>query len=280
MKAAEFLAITFSWLLVAAHSFQIVGTNHGVDSVLLPPTSLSKQRSQTLHMSDEIDQEQLPKEQVSSGRSKSELKKALLQMGASYDRGFGASASAKTRVDNIIRELEAKNRETNAAIGILGDEESPLSGAWRMIWTSATDVLSLGASPVAAVGAIYQIFEPPVVTNVIDFIPRIQALLPPSLVPDTLVRAQVKTRASPRKESPNRVGLVFEAVKLQPVQVLGRDVSSFPSLGTNLPKIPGADAESGPGYFDTTYLDDEILIIRQNAAGGLFVLVKVDDFEP
>jgi hypothetical protein len=38
--------------------------------------------------------------------------------------------------------------------------------------------------------------------------------------------------------------------------------------------------EDGPGYFDTTYLDEEMLIIRQNAPGGLFVLAKVPDNDP
>jgi len=133
---------------------------------------------------------------------------------------------------------------------------------------------------VATVGAIYQIFEPPLVTNVIDFIPRVQSLLPPSLVPSSLVRAKVKTRASSRPGYPNRVGLFFEAVNLQPVEFLGMDASNLTPFAANLPKIPGADNDSGPGYFDVSYLDDELLIIRQNAPGGLFALVKVDNSDP
>lgn len=211
---------------------------------------------------------------------RSKLKRYLLSLGASYDRGFGASSSARSRVDDLIQELEQLNEEDNASMGIDGTEASPLSGSWRMIWTTASDVLVLGASPVATVGAIYQIFEPPLVTNVIDFIPRIQALLPPSLVPPTLVRAKVQTKASFRSGFSNRVGLYFEAVKLQPIEVLGADATNLPPVGANLPKIPGTDNDSGPGYFDVTFLDDELLIIRQNAPGGLFALVKVPDSEP
>lgn len=208
------------------------------------------------------------------------LKRDLLSLGASYDRGFGASTSARSRVDDLIRELEVFNEETEASRGIDGADVSPLSGSWRMIWTTASDVLVLGASPVATVGAIYQIYLPPVVTNVIDFIPRIQALLPPNVVPSTLVRAKVQTRASFRNGFPNRVGLLFESVKLQPVEVLGMDATDLPPFAANLPKIPGTDNDSGPGYFDVTYLDDELLVIRQNAPGGLFALVKVSDSEP
>lgn len=279
---------------VLVDCFQSFGTkcNNVVPSLLHPSSYTSTQHVQPLYMSDMGDmpsdqailEEDEVDNEVASSADRSDLKRRLLQMGASYDRGFGASPSARKRADDLIEQLETLNPETYAAIGISGDdkedETSPLTGAWRMIWTTASDVLVLGASPVATVGAIYQIFHPPVVTNVIDFIPRFQALLPPSLVPPTLVRAKVKTRASPRPDYPNRIGLLFESVKLQPVEVLGQDTSSLPPFSANLPKIPGTDSDSGPGYFDTTYLDDEMLIIRQNAPGGLFVLVKVDDSEP
>ena len=45
------------------------------------------------------------------------------------------------------------NPTENAAKGIDGDggwdEEVPLKAIWRMVWTSAFDVVSLGASPFA-----------------------------------------------------------------------------------------------------------------------------------
>jgi hypothetical protein len=208
------------------------------------------------------------------------LKAKLLQLGASYDRGFGASSSARQEVLGVIDGLEAVNPETNATRGIAGDEPSPLEGSWRLIWTTAQDVLVLAASPLSTVGAIYQVFAPPVVTNIIDLLPRAQALFPPSLLPQSLLRAEVTTRASPRRDKMNRVGLVFEAVKLKPIEVFGYDAGQFPPLAFDLPKIPGTDLESSPGYFDVTYLDSELLIIRQNAPGGLFVLAKVDGNDP
>jgi hypothetical protein len=206
-------------------------------------------------------------------------------LGASYDRGFGATGRARDEADQVIDALEALNPMTFAAEGIegVGSASSPLTGAWRMIWTTAQDVLTLASSPISTVSAIYQVFDPPVVTNVIDLIPRIQALLPPGVAPQSLVRAQVTTRASPRSSMPNRVGLDFESVNLQPVQLFGFESSMLPPFGFNLPRlpdIPGSDPESSPGFFDVTYLDAELLVIRQNAPGGYFALVKVDNYDP
>ncbi len=205
------------------------------------------------------------------------LKQNLLRLAASYDRGFGASTIAREEANQIIQDLERCNTEQQASRGMDGMGRSPLKGTWRMIWTTASDVLILAASPVAAPGAIYQVFEPPLVTNVIDFLPRIQALFPPSIVPSTLIRANVQTRAAIRPENSNRVGLLFEKVNFQPLQLLGQSIDVFPPLGLDLPRLPGAtDASSGPGYFDVTYLDADLLIIRQNAPGGIFALIKVD----
>ena len=145
-------------------------------------------------------------------------------------------------------------------------------------------MLNLAASPVASPGAIYQVIDPPIALNIIDFIPRIQSLFPPAF-PPTLIRAEVKTRASLRPNNSNRVGLNFEAVTLVPVQVLGMKPDFLPPLSFNLPQIkledlPGVDPSTAPGFFDVVYLDDEMLVIKQNAPGGYFVSIKVDDFDP
>jgi len=213
------------------------------------------------------------------------LKLKLLKLCASYDRGFGASPSARREVDDIIGKLEIFNpTRVNASRGVEGDEPAPLAGAWRMIWTTALDVLNLAANPVASPGAIYQVIDPPIATNIIDLIPRAQSLLPLAF-PSTLVRAEVKTRTSLRPDGSNRVGLRFEAVKLNPVEVLGTKTDFLPPLSVNLPSIrledlPGVDPAKAPGYFDVTYLDSDMLIIRQNAPGGYFVSIKVDNFDP
>lgn len=220
------------------------------------------------------------------------LKSDLLQLCASYDRGYGASAKARDDVQVLVEELERRNptpQNANRGIDLSREynEDVPLRGIWRMVWTTALDVLNLGASPIAAPGAIYQdIRNPPLAINIIDFIPRIQSLLPLNF-PPSLLRAEVATRASSRPQnSNNRVGLTFEAVKLKPVELLGQKNNDIlPPLSINFPtipldSIPGVDPDNTPGYFDVTYLDDNMLIIKQNAPGGYFVLIKVPNCDP
>ena len=259
------------------------------------------------------------------------LKRELYQLAASYDRGFSATPKARKEASDIIDKLSAVNPTENASRGIDGDasydksEDVPLKAIWRMIWTSALDVVSLGASPFAgeiaysfllllskiiclltshetyqfpAPSAIYQVItDPPIATNVIDFIPRAQTFFPSSVTPSSLLRAEVSTRASSRQGNANRVGLVFEGVKLQPIELLGQKVDNLPPLSIDLtwqqtlfdqiaPYVPGfvstesLDDTDKPGYFDVQYLDDELLVIRQQAPGGVFALVKVDNFDP
>lgn len=233
----------------------------------------------------------------------SDLKRKLYQLAASYDRGFAATPKARTEANDIIEQLAVVNPTENAAKGIDDNDFSddvPLKAIWRMIWTTAFDVVSLGASPIAAPSAIYQVItDPPIATNIIDFIPRAQTFFPSSSVPSSLLRAEVTTRASSRRGSTNRVGLVFEGVKLQPIEFLGQKVDNLPPLSVDLTwqqglidqvatfvpglenfSSEGKDDVDAPGYFDVEYLDDELLIIRQQAPGGRFVLVKVDNYDP
>ena len=209
------------------------------------------------------------------------LKSKLLNLCASYDRGYGSTPSARRRVDDVVSELTDLNPNMDGARGINGNGPAgaaPLEGIWRMVWTTAVDVLNLGANPVVAPAAIYQKIDPPTAINIIDFVPRLQRLLPG--LPANVLRADVTTTAYSRVNMPGRVGLVFNSVSLQPVEVLGMAADALPPLGINFPKIPGADGSSGPGYFDILYLDEDMLIYKQNDPGGYFVLAKVDDCDP
>lgn len=81
------------------------------------------------------------------------LKRELYQLAASYDRGFSATPRARQEASRIIQKLAAINPTTDASWGIDGGADVradvPLKAIWRMIWTSALDVVSLGASPLA-----------------------------------------------------------------------------------------------------------------------------------
>lgn len=235
-----------------------------------------------------------------------DLKRQLYQLAASYDRGFGATPKARNEADVIIQQLASLNPTDHSARGIDGDngeleEDVPLKAIWRMVWTSAFDVVSLGASPFAAPSAIYQdITSPPIAINIIDFIPRAQTFFPSSISPPSLLRAEVSTRASSRNGKPDRVGLIFEGLKLQPIELFGQKVDNLPPLSVDFTWsqtlieqladfVPGLESlgfgdgkgdADAPGYFDVEYLDDELLIIRQQAPGGVFALVKVESCEP
>eukprot|EP00555_Chaetoceros_dichaeta_P007613 CAMPEP_0198253686 /NCGR_PEP_ID=MMETSP1447-20131203/4088_1 /TAXON_ID=420782 /ORGANISM="Chaetoceros dichaeta, Strain CCMP1751" /LENGTH=274 /DNA_ID=CAMNT_0043939463 /DNA_START=55 /DNA_END=879 /DNA_ORIENTATION=- len=266
------LLLALATLVIRSHAFTIPS--------LLP---ISKSYATNLKQSTSTEDGSTPPttddtttDQRSSQREAA--KKKMLQLGASYDRGFGASPNARKQVEDVIAELELLNDETDAARGIDGTGFSPMEGNWRMVWCTASDVLILGANPLLTVGAIYQIYEPPIVTNVIDLIPRVQNLFPPNLAPSSLLRAEVQTRSSPRADYPMRVGLDFEAVSLKPVEFLGQDAGFLPPLGFDLPRV--FELPDDVGYFDVTFLDDELVIIKQNAPGGLFVLARVDDASP
>lgn len=278
--------------------------SHSSESLRPPDTKFYSSDTDEDSFSDSVPSDTDSDPQLSSAESNAEdLKRKLYQLAASYDRGFAATPKARSEANEIIEQLAAVNPTENAARGIDGDDFSgdvPLRATWRMIWTSAFDVVSLGASPIAAPSAIYQqITDPPIATNIIDFIPRAQTFFPSSSVPSSLLRAEVTTRASSRKGSANRVGLVFEGVKLQPIEFLGQKVDNLPPLSVDLTwqqdlidqiasfvpglenfSSEGKDDVDAPGYFDVEYLDDELLIICQQAPGGRFALVKVDNCDP
>ena len=243
---------------------------------------------------DDTSSEELYHESSYDLPERTELKNNLLKLCASYDRGFGATPKSRRDVDEIIQQLESLNpTPSGASSGIEGDafinsnnsvSRPPLEGIWRMAWTTALDVLNLGASPITSVGAIYQVIEPPIATNIIDLIPRAQALFPTAF-PSTLLRVEVTTRASYRPNMSNRVGLTFEAVRVKPKEIFGMNADSFPPLSFDLPRInlqdiPGVDPQTAPGFFDVTYLDEDMLIIKQNAPGGYFVSIQVPDCDP
>jgi len=258
------LLLTLASLVISSQAFAVQS--------LLPVTP----RQATVLKESSMEEDATNDAERSSRRNAA--KRRMLQLGASYDRGFGASPNARLEVEDVLSELESLNDETDAARGIDGVGYAPLEGIWRMVWTTASDVLVLGASPLTSVGAIYQLYEPPIVTNVIDLIPRFQNLLPPNVAPSSLLRAEVQTRSSPRASYPMRVGLDFESVNLKPVELLGQDAGFLPPLGFDLPRL--FDLPDDVGYFDVTFLDEELLVIKQSASGGVFVLARVDDATP
>jgi len=227
------------------------------------------------------------------------LKLQLLRVCAACNRGFGASALDRANVDSLLNKLSELNPCVDATAGVAGSEQAerwvgrglenadwadgtvadgPLEGVWRLVYTNATDVLSLDVNPIAGVGPICQeIRLPDSVVNVITLYPRALGLLPAGVGATSTV-LRVGTRA--RARSSTRVGLTFERVGVEARDFLGVDLSKIlPQLSLPLPRVPGsnaagADSDTSPAFFDVAYVDAELLFIVQNQPGGCFVLVR------
>lgn len=218
--------------------------------------------------------------------TREQLKAELIAAAAACNRGFGATRADRERIDTLFRALEPLSPTAVATAGFEGgadDGGAPLAGLWRLIYTTANDVLSLDVSPIAGVGAVYQLFEPPSdVTNIIDLYPRLETLLPVGTL-RSATRLRVMTSARARSET--RVGLTFYAAKAEQRALLGVDVSKvFPALGGPIPRLPGSvgtdpATDTSPSYFDVCYVDEGLLLIRQNSPGGVFAAVRVDAAE-
>ena len=60
-----------------------------------------------------------------------------------------------------------------------------------------------------------------------------------------------------------------------------KTISFQANLNLRLPKLPGArDSDDSQRALRVLYVDDSMLIVEQDAPGGINVLVKVDDAEP
>ena len=233
--------------------------------------------------------------------SAASLKTRIFAACAASDRGFAASPADRAEIESLLDEISPLSPIEDPARGISeGADDAPLKACWRLVYTSASDVATLSANPIAALGGIYQdARELPIIMNVIDTKPRALDNLPPAAASAvaTATRLNVQTRARPR--GPSRVGLSFESIEVEPLQLLGMDLPSWlPPLKVDLPQLgldlqrqifgvsadeDPRDAASNPAFFDIKYLDDDFLVIRQGSNGidsnGLFAAIKVNDLD-
>ncbi|GMI50469.1 hypothetical protein TeGR_g1370 [Tetraparma gracilis] len=230
--------------------------------------------------------------------SPASLKLSILSLCATCDRGFGASPADRSKIEALLEELSPLSPTEEPTQGIAEEDErpAPLRGCWRLVYTSASDVSTLGANPLVSVGGIYQdARQLPVITNVIDVQPRALQSLPPGPVASALassLRLNVSTRARPRGGA--RAGLTFEAVAAEPRTLFGKPAPDwlpspprikFPEVSMDLQrKIFGVaegddprDSDKNPAFFDVMFLDTDFLAIKQGKGGGIFAAVKVDE---
>jgi len=253
-----------------------------------------------------------------------QLKQQLFARSAACDRGFGASRRDRDDINKLVESLKAiqQAQQTNPTRGLVPDnnnnnnnnnnaatidEAAPIQGVWRLVYTSALDVLSLAASPLSLLQGIYQVIDANTgnSVNVIDLAPRIQTLLPTFINDqlETSLRLKVFTQA--RRRSDTRVGLRFLKVQAG-LLINGAKPSWLPSSlfkgtlpqsalfdtlapivenifggggggGGSQDDSSNSDSNTSPGFFDVLYLDEDTLIIAQNAPGGIFVSTRMNE---
>ena len=281
--------ISLSILLLLCHTivvvpFSIKSTNI-VSSITSSSSSSRCHRTRT-YLSDTSPSSSSPSSSSSTAHdsTRQQLKVSLFSLCAACDRGFGASPSDRASIMSVVEQLKAFTT-SDATYGLYprtdeeGDKKKLIVGAWQMIYTNALDVLSLAASPITLVNGIYQVIESDGSScNIIDLSPRIQALLPPSLVGEgSLLRLKVITKSFAR--SSTRVGLNFKSFAIVPKSLFGFKVALPFDVAGSLPQsLLFPDKEDGsstsPGFFDIEYLDEDTLVIKQNAVAGYFISVR------
>jgi len=201
-----------------------------------------------------FDEEAVPEVSDSSSRVVSDLKKDVLIACAVADRGFGASPTDRTRIEELLGRLAALNPTPDVRADL-----GPLRKCWRLVYTSAADVTTLAANPLLTLSGIYQDARAcPTIVNVIDVKPRPLAALPAPLGDRVLARQRVFTSAT-RLDS-LRVALDFTKVQL--------DAPLLPPLALDLPKLPGSVQAQ---LFDLYATVNDALLGLGGGLGGLAV---------
>jgi len=225
-------------------------------------------------------------------KRREDLKKSLYSKCAECDRGFSSIPSDRIAIDSIINELKTLSPEGNPTRNFFPDNNdtsasAPLDGAWKLIYTTAFDVLILGVNPFSITQSIYQVINSTgSAINVINVAPRLQAFLPQQLV-GTGSTLRLKVYIDAKRKSDDEISLRFKSTEIKPITLLGNKINFLPSLKLLLPqRILGGDAwkssdnnnknsfGQSSGYFRVLYLDSECLIIQQNQPGGIFVSVR------
>lgn len=204
----------------------------------------------------------------------SELKCELLAAAASTNRGLAASSEARIAVETLVEQLERS--ESAQEMGDVTQKPSLFTGKWRLIYTNALDVLSLGLlSPVATLGEVYQNIYSATdistdfdVENVVELEPFV-APVTNRLIGRTMTRLVIKISGA--ISNVNTVRLTFQSFTARQEFFAGFNVGSrLPALSSPLPG-------RATGELETTFVDEDLRISR-TAPGyrpsGLFVLFR------
>lgn len=292
-----------------ARSLSPSSTNHGLQTPKTIADPIRAVAYDPNYNADISAQHLSPKQQQEYRDS---LKRHLFAVCASCDRGFTAVPVDRLEVNRLVKQLQQLNPLANTTKNFAPriysqEEETPLEGTWKMIYTSAFDVCALASNPLTIVQGVYQVISRDgSAINVIDIAPRPQALLPPSLIGEgTTLRLKVHIRAD--AESDTRVGFSYHRIEAKPLKLFNFDADLVPSVSARLPKfvmknivtelrkwrlfktldehyeggdehLPHVPAEvpksRHANHIDIVYLDGDTLIVKQDHGGQYFISVR------
>lgn len=204
----------------------------------------------------------------------SDLKCSLYAAVATTNRGLAASEDDRGHIFSLVAELERANPPADPA-----DNPALLCGRWRLLFTNARDVLSLGLlAPVAQLGQIYQnIYEVDQDARC-DYDYDIQNVvqLEPAFAPITNTFAgqslsSITVSAEGKKSSATRVDITFVQSAIRPEKFFGLQLPN---------ELPAAKFAIGSpvGYIETTFLDEDIRVARAppigSKEGSIFLLMR------
>jgi PAP_fibrillin len=191
-----------------------------------------------------------------------ELKRDLLNCVNGTNRGFAASAAMRDTALGLVSQLEDATRSAPFSPIKHGSsasrEPDPLVGTWRLVFTNALDVLSLGVLPFVQVGQIYQNVQPGG-DNGADYSIENVVELEPLFAPVTNAfdaigpsMSRVVVTAKGVAASGTRVDITFVQSKIEGVTLFGKDVSGLPKF-----QFP---INSPVGFIKTTFIDEQMRI--------------------
>jgi PAP_fibrillin len=202
------------------------------------------------------------------------LKRDLLQLSRTADRGMDASSSQVARARQIIKELARYNPTKEPARPYYeyssnqptNPSKNTIAGKWTLVWTDAPDITSLKQNRLAQLGRIGQECSPPFIKNVIEWKPPAWAR---NLPRSQRILQKVVTEATANPREPFRVNLQVAGLEVKTeAKSTGsylRDVQREGLLVANLQRNPiqlQGNVRLPFGQFEILYLDDEMRIIQ------------------
>lgn len=200
----------------------------------------------------------------SSDDTLEKTKEALIRDCVGSNRGLSSTSEERKGIASLIERLEMMNPNPSPNDGF-ADGTSPLTGEWKLLYTDALDVLSLGWLPGIVVAQIYQNVGPDgtEISNIVELQP---SLVP--IIPSSVLRLTVAAKGT--IASSKRLNLTFISSKFAPVSFLGMEVeSTLPPLKIDFPQVI-----NNVGWLDHTFVDEDIRVGR-SIGDNCFVLLRV-----